>query len=329
MQPDQPLDINFLLAMLGIPAADFYVIMAALAAFITVMLVGSVYITRNHLAARMKYLQNRRKALKEGITAPKRRRRNHEESVDFMRRVVLKLKLLQKNQSADLQSFLISAGIRSKDAIFVLLFFQFITPFLFFALSLLYLSISISDLSEAGLKLVIPLIAFYLGMKFPGYIVRRKRKKRYLYIQRALADTLDLLMICAEAGLSLAQGLERVSRELGNVYPEMADELSLTSIELSFQPDRAKTMLNLANRVQLPEIRGIVNVLIQTEKYGTPIAQALRTLSQEFRTQRMLRAEQKAARLPAIMTVPMILFILPTLFIVVVAPAAIQLIDTK
>ena len=177
-------------------------------------------------------------------------------------------------------------------------------------------------------KWLIPVVAIYLGMRLPEFYVDRKRKKRYIMIQRALADTLDLLMICAEAGLSLAQGLERVSKELKNAYPEMADELGLTSIELSFQPDRQKTLNALAKRIQLQEVKGIVNVLIQTEKYGTPIAQALRTLSAEFRTQRMLRAEQKAARLPAIMTVPMIVFILPTLFIVVIAPAAIGLLNT-
>ena len=108
--------------------------------------------------------------------------------------------------------------------------------------------------------------------------------------------------------------LDRVSRELAMTYPEMAQELSMTSIEIGFLPDRNKALSNLAERCTLPEVRGIVSVLIQTEKYGTPIAQALRVLSAEFRQSRMLRAEQKAARLPALMTVPMILFILPVLF---------------
>jgi len=167
--------------------------------------------------------------------------------------------------------------------------------------------------------------AAYFGLKFPGIMVVNKRNKRYYAIQKSLSDTLDLLMICAEAGLSLAAALDRVARELSTTYPEMAEELSLTSIELGFLPDRKKALTNFAERVDMPEVRGIAGVLVQTEKYGTPIAQALRALASEFREQRMLRAEQKAARLPAIMTVPMIIFILPTLFIVVLAPALIKL----
>ena len=112
-----------------------------------------------------------------------------------------------------------------------------------------------------------------------------------------------------------------------HVYPEMADELSYTSIEMGLLPDRKKALKNLVYRVDMEELRGIVNVLLQTEKYGTPISQALRVLSDEFRTQRMLAAEQKAARLPALMTVPMIVFILPTLFIVVMTPAVIGVLD--
>jgi tight adherence protein C len=165
----------------------------------------------------------------------------------------------------------------------------------------------------------------YFGFKLPGLLVVNARTKRFYAIQKSLSDTLDLMMICAEAGLSLAAALDRVARELGGTYPEMAEELSLTSIEMGFLPDRKRALLNFTERVDMPEIRGITGVLIQTEKYGTPIAQALRVLASEFREQRMLRAEQKAARLPAIMTVPMIIFILPTLFIVVMAPAIIKL----
>jgi tight adherence protein C len=154
------------------------------------------------------------------------------------------------------------------------------------------------------------------------------RTKRYAVIQKGLPDGLDLMMICAEAGLSLSASLDRVSRELNLPYPELAEELGTTSIELGFLPDRKKALTNLAERVNMQEVRGIVSVLIQTEKYGTPISQALRVLSAEFRTQRMLRAEQKAARLPAIMTVPMIVFILPTLFVVIIAPAVIKLLGT-
>lgn len=326
MSPGQRFDMDMFLAGLGFTPGDIYTFLAAMLAFFTVMVVGRSLIVRNTFSSRVKLLQERRKALKDEITAPKRRRQKREETVHIIRRIAQKLQLVQKSHVAGLSDQLVSAGIRSKDAVYVFVFFRLVLPIVFLALSVSYLLFSVEEVKL--MHWFIPVVAVYIGLRLPEFFVDYKRKKRYVMIQRALADTLDLLMICAEAGLSLAQGLERVSRELKHAYPEMADELSLTSIELSFQPDRAKTLSALANRIRLPEVKGIVNVLIQTEKYGTPIAQALRTLAAEFRTQRMLRAEQKAARLPAIMTVPMIIFILPTLFIVVIAPAAISLLNT-
>jgi tight adherence protein C len=135
------------------------------------------------------------------------------------------------------------------------------------------------------------------------------------------------LVICAEAGLTVDAAFERVARELGRAYPELGDEFSLTSIELSFLTERRKAFENLAWRVNLDAVKGVVTTMIQTERYGTPLASALRVLSAEFRNERMMRAEEKAARLPAIMTVPLILFILPTLFIVILGPAACSISD--
>ena len=151
--------------------------------------------------------------------------------------------------------------------------------------------------------------------------------KRRQALRKGAPDGLDLLVICAEAGLSLDTALNRVAEEIALSAPELADELALTGVELNFLPERRMALDNLARRADLPAIRGVVNTLIQTEKYGTPLSQSLRVLSAEFRDQRMLRAEEKAARLPAILTVPMILFILPTLFIVLVGPAMIDVYD--
>ena len=142
-----------------------------------------------------------------------------------------------------------------------------------------------------------------------------------------MPDALDLLVICAEAGLTVDAAFNRVARELGKAYPELGDEFALTSIELGFLTDRRMAFENLANRINLDAIRGVVTTMIQTEKYGTPLASALRVLSAEFRNERMMRAEEKAARLPAIMTIPLILFILPVLFIVILGPAACDIKD--
>jgi tight adherence protein C len=166
-----------------------------------------------------------------------------------------------------------------------------------------------------------------LSYKAPDIWLKNKVTKRSHAIRKGLPDALDLLVICAEAGLTVDAAFGRVSKELGKAYPELGDEFGLTAIELGFLNERRQAFENLANRVDLEAVRGVVTTMIQTEKYGTPLASALRVLSAEFRHQRMMRAEEKAARLPAIMTVPLILFILPTLFVVILGPASCSIHD--
>jgi len=166
-----------------------------------------------------------------------------------------------------------------------------------------------------------------LSYKAPDLFVNNKVTKRTAAIRKGLPDALDLLVICAEAGLTVDAAFGRVARELGKGYPELGDEMALTAIELGFLTERRQAFENLAQRVNLDSVRGVVTTMIQTEKYGTPLASALRVLSGEFRHQRMMKAEEKAARLPAIMTVPLILFILPVLFVVILGPAACSISD--
>jgi tight adherence protein C len=163
--------------------------------------------------------------------------------------------------------------------------------------------------------------------KAPDIFLSNKITKRSKEIQKGLPDALDLLVICAEAGLTVDASFHRVARELGKAYPELGDEFALTAIELGFLAERRQAFENLAARVKLDAVKGVVTTMIQTEKYGTPLASALRVLSAEFRNERMMRAEEKAARLPAIMTVPLILFILPVLFVVILGPAACAISD--
>jgi tight adherence protein C len=167
-----------------------------------------------------------------------------------------------------------------------------------------------------------------LGYKSPDIWLSNKITKRTHAIRKGLPDALDLLVICAEAGLTVDAAFHRVAKELGRGYPELGDEFTLTAIELGFLTDRRTAFENLAMRVDLEAVKGVVTTMIQTEKYGTPLASALRVLSAEFRNERMMRAEEKAARLPAIMTVPLILFILPVLFVVILGPAACSISDT-
>lgn len=304
-------------------------------ALIGILVIGGAMakymIVRDRFGPRLKMIQERRAELKGEMTAARRRRKKHEkfETMTFVRHVVSKLKLLQQHQVDQLQKKLINAGYRSKDAIVIFAFAKLVMPFIGLGLGLFVGNIDWSQAFTTGqasnwLKV---LGIAYFGARLPEIMVANARSKRYAALRKGLPDALDLMMICAEAGLSLSAALDRVSRELSRVNPELAEEFGLTSVELGFLPDRATALKHLYERANLPEIRGFVNVISQTEKYGTPIAQALRVLSREFRGQRMLRAEQKAARLPAMMTVPMIVFILPTLFVVVMAPAVISIMD--
>ena len=156
---------------------------------------------------------------------------------------------------------------------------------------------------------------------------KKIRKKRLETIRKALPDSLDMLVICAEAGLASDAALKRVVAETSRKASALSEELNQTALELSFMPERRQALENLAERAPLPSVNAFVNTMIQAEKYGTPLARAFKVLSQEQRTERMLRAEEKAGRLPATMTVPMMIFILPALFIVLIGPAILDIMD--
>jgi len=314
----------------GLPIEDICFLILAFIVLVVAAISAKSFMRQNKYAMQVKALEERRTLLKAKSLAPRRRSKKTapHASLNLIRIIVNRMNLLQKSQAGKINKMLVNAGYRSKDAIFIFAFFQLVCPIVLLVVALLLSGIDFADPFASKNKLLIVILAGFAGFKLPKLMVVNATTKRYYAIQKSLADTLDLMMICAEAGLSLAAALDRVSRELSTTYPEMAEELSITSIELGFLPDRKKALSNFAERVDIAEVRGITGVLIQTEKYGTPIAQALRVLASEFRTQRMLRAEQKAARLPALMTVPMIIFILPTLFIVVLAPAMVKLADS-
>lgn len=327
---NNPLQLEDILPF-GMGVDEVLTATAFIGIFMIVWSIGHYLIVRDRFAPRLKMIQERRAELKGEMTAVRRRRKGHtkHETITLIRQVVSKLKLLQQHQVGQLQEKLINAGYRSKDAIIIFAFAKLVMPFLGLGLGLFVGHIDWSQAFTTGqavgwLKV---LGIAYFGARLPEILVANARAKRYAALRKGLPDALDLMMICAEAGLSLSAALDRVSRELSRVSPELAEEFGLTSVELGFLPDRTTALRHLHDRANIPEIRGFVNVIAQTEKYGTPIAQALRVLSKEYRTQRMLRAEQKAARLPAMMTVPMIVFILPTLFIVVMAPAVISIMD--
>jgi tight adherence protein C len=169
--------------------------------------------------------------------------------------------------------------------------------------------------------------AALVGSKLPDIIVNNGRKKRLTSIRKTLPDTLDMLVICAEAGLATDAALKRVVAETGRKSTVLSEELSQTALELSFMPERRQALENFAARAPVPSVVAFTNTMIQAEKYGTPLARAFKVLSQEQRNERMMRAEDKAGRLPATMTVPMMLFTLPALFIVLIGPAILDIMD--
>lgn len=306
---------------------------SAASAGLVVLAVWTAFIARDPVAGRLKAMAERRAALKASVIAPQRRRDQSRKarSVSFMRafleRVNAGSNKKQKRPAVTREVKLLRAGFRSKDAPVVFQFAKFTLPFAFALLAavLLYV-LKLYEMKESW-KLVAVAGSFVVGFLAPDIYVYNATTKRKHAVRKGLPDALDLLVICAEAGLGMDAAFNRVSREMAKSSPEMSDELSLTAIELSFLPERRKALLNLNERTDMPEIRAVVNTLIQTEKYGTPLAQSLRVLAAEFRNDRMMRAEEKAAKLPATLTVPMMIFILPTLFIVLLGPAALRTID--
>lgn len=313
----------------GLNPEDVIGLLAGIAAFFSVMAVWYAGLARDPMQGRLKILEERRVALRAGYVAPKKRRNpvNTIASVSFMRQLVRNTNLFGAEQTRKAAEKLAKAGWRTKDAVTVFLFFKLILPLvaLVAALILVY-GLKMGDFSPF-MRAVITLGSIALGWSSPDLLVRNATIKRQDALRKSMPDALDLLVICTEAGLSLDAALKRVSVELGKSFPELADEFTLTSIELGFLPERRTALANLAKRVDIPAMRSVVATLSQTEKYGTPLSQSLRVLSAEFRNERMMRAEEKAARLPAVLTVPLILFILPSLFIVLMGPAILDLMD--
>ncbi len=319
--------------LLGVDVIWVATILVTVAVFAMIMAVYAALTVRDPMAKRVKSLNERREQLKAGISASTTKKRaslvKKSETTDRMRNLLQSLSVLQDEQLKAAQQKLAQAGIRSKDAAIAVIFGRLILPIVVGIAAGLYIYAfdmfpEWQSYKKFGLFAVL-LIAAY---KAPDLIVQNKISKRTDALRKGLPDALDLLVICAEAGLTVDAGFNRVAKELGRAYPELGDEFALTAIELSFLTDRRNAFENLAYRVDLDSVKGVVTTMIQTEKYGTPLASALRVLSAEFRNERMMRAEEKAARLPAIMTIPLILFILPVLFIIILGPAACDISDS-
>jgi tight adherence protein C len=306
-------------------------ILAGVAAMAVMLAVYTAVTIKDPMAKRVKALNERRDELKAGIiTASAKKRTSLVRKTDKTEKVkdtLSNMKVLQQSQVDMMAQKLAWAGHRNKELAVYLIGARMVLPIVlgFIGIILFYV---LEIKPDWQMKRVMAMGALIFGgYKGPELYLANVAKKRTDAIRKGLPDALDLLVICAEAGLTVDAAFNRVAKELGRAYPELGDEFALTAIELSFLNERRKAFENLAYRVNLDSVKGVVTTMVQTEKYGTPLASALRVLSGEFRNERMMRAEEKAARLPAIMTVPLILFILPVLFIVILGPAACSIAD--
>jgi tight adherence protein C len=247
----------------------------------------------------------------------------------FIRQFVNDFKLEELFGTEDAKLRLQMAGYRGQQAEYTFIFFRLVSPVLFFVGGAIYaFGFMETDYGIMG-RAMVAVVAAYFGIKLPEILISNQISKRKASIRRAFPDALDLTLICVESGMSTEQAFRKVAQEIGMQSIPLAEELTLANAELSYLADRRQAYENLAARTGLDGVKSVSMALIQAERYGTAIGNALRVLSQEFRDTRMNEAEKKAAALPPKLTVPMILFFLPVLFVVILGPAVITVLGYK
>jgi tight adherence protein C len=305
---------------------------SALAVFSAIVVVAWPYLARDELSNRMRQISSERERIRARERAKLEAQKKQQASLrmepkKFFKDIVDRFNLARAAEDGHTVKMLRQAGYRGQNPVFVFLTLRLIMPIVMFAIAVLYVFIILKMEQPFMMKLAITLVVAYLGYYGPTLYVRNQITKRQQSVRRAWPDALDLLLICVESGMGIEGAFRKVSEEIGSQSIPLAEELSLTTAELSYLQDRRKAYENLAERTGLEGVRAVVTALIQAEKYGTPIGTALRVLAQENRDMRMQEAEKKAAALPPKLTVPMILFFLPVLFAVIITPAAIQVAD--
>ncbi len=301
-------------------------VLAGVAVFATIVTLAVPILQKDRLAGRLKAVADQREILRKRQMEELNKKGNlRGQQIDFMKRMVDQLKLANLLETPGIREKLNAAGYRGQGPIYAFLFFRFAMPFVLLALSALYLFVLSHHNLPMLSKVAIVVGAGALGFYVPDLFVKNVAQKRQESIMRGFPDSLDLLLICVESGMSIEAAFGRVASEIGGQSVELAEELSLLTAELSYLPDRRQAYDNLAKRCGHPGVKAVCMALNQAEKYGTPLATALRVMALENRELRMQAAEQKAASLPAKLTVPMIVFFLPPLFVVILGPAIMKI----
>jgi tight adherence protein C len=303
--------------------------LAAIAVMATIVTLAMPLMAGDQLTKRIKsvalerdQIRNRERAR---LAAESKRVTLRNEPTKYVRRIVDRFNLRNALADEGTVARLRVAGYRGQAPLFAFLFARLILPLVLFGAAVVYLFVLGEFEQPTFFKIIVAVLIAYAGFYAPNIYVRNRISKRQSGIKRAWPDALDLLLICVESGMSAETAFRKVAEEIGVQSVQLAEELMLTTAELSYLPDRRQAYENLAARTGLDGVKAVMMALIQAEKYGTPLGQSLRVMAQENRDIRMNEAEKKAAALPPKLTVPMILFFLPVLFGVILGPAAIQL----
>ena len=304
-------------------------LLVAVAVIATILTIAMPLLDSDSLSKRMKSVASER----EKIRARERERLAHRDKTvslrtqpkAYMRQLVENFSLEKWLGTEEAKMQLTMAGFRGRQAEVAFLFFRAIAPIGLFVITLLYMFLMFGSDMMVITKIGSAIAAAYLGLKAPELFLKNKISKRQASMRRAFPDSMDLILICVESGMSIEHAFRKVASEIGIQSIEMAEEFALTTAELSYLPDRRQAYENLGVRTGVDGLKQVSTVLIQAEKYGTPLGQALRVVAQEGRDARLLEAERKAAALPPKLTVPMIVFFLPVLFAVILTPALIQM----
>ena len=298
--------------------------------FVTMVTLALPFTKRDTLEVRLKSVANRREELRrrsrQAMTKESGTLRHADEGM--YKKVVERLQLSKLLEDPKVVDRLAEAGFRGPRPVSTFYFFRFVMPFVVAALLGFYIFFIKNYGLATNSKLIVVFVGFMIGFYAPNLYISNLASKRRTSIVAVFPDALDLLLICVESGMSIEAALQKVSQEVGASSVELAEELSLLVAELSYLPERRQAYEGLAKRVNYPGIKSVCTAMTQAERYGTPLGSALRVMSKENRELRMSAAEKKASALPAKLTVPMIIFFLPVLFVVILGPAVIRVSDT-
>jgi tight adherence protein C len=305
--------------------------LASVAAFATVLSLALPLLQRDRLNQRMKVMaieRDKMRSLRLQELANKERQVNQaklrQTPKSYMQEIVDRFDLRAQFDNEDVRNKLKTAGLRGQAPLVAYIFFRVAMPPIVFLIALFYLFVMTALAYPPPIKFLMAVCAGVIGFYLPNVFIENLAQKRQQSIKQAFPDALDMLLICVQSGMSVEAAFGKVAKEITAQSLELGEELALTTAELSYLGERRLAFENLGKRTGIPGVKAVATALIQAERYGTPVSQALRVMAKENREIRMSEAEKKAAALPPKLTVPMIVFFLPVLFVVILGPAAIR-----